>query len=181
MHLWKSRMKVWPNCKGQNWWVKKLIESHNAALFFHFFTAIKVALSWHFVSMWKQNRPKMVKSDNKSFILWPVCILPLYKCVFFPNLSVTYATFLLNCLKVGGLYFRVLYIKQNLPHHLFSMWNMSLICSPMPEKRWVSKYPWTFGHPVDSNDYRLTETKPQTVIQTIPHCNRRAGRTGHGV
>ena len=106
MHLWKSRMNVWPNWKGQNCTVKKWTESHNTALFFHFFTAIKVALSWHFVSMWKQNRPKMIKSDNKSFILWPFCILPLYKCVFFPNLSVTYATFLLNCLKVGRLYFR---------------------------------------------------------------------------
>ena len=106
----------------------------------------------------------MIKSNDKSFILWPVCILTLCKCVFFPNFSVTCPTFLLNFLKVGWLYFRVLYIKQNLPHHLFSMWNMSLICSPMPEKRGVSKYPRTFGHPVFSLGWQTEKSKSRVSV-----------------
>ena len=148
MHLWKCRMKVWPNLKEQNCRVKKWTESHNTALFFHFFTAFKVVLSWHFVSMCKQNRPKTIKCKDKSFILQPVHIQPPCKSVFFSNLSVICPNFLLIFLKVGRLYTRVLYIKQNLTHHLFSMRNMSLICWLMPEKSGVSKFTRTFGHPV---------------------------------
>ena len=152
MHWWKSRLNVWPNWKGKNCRVKKWTESQNTGLFFHFFGAFKVALWWQFVSMWKHNRPKWWKSTDKYFILWPVHIGPLCKCVFFPNLSVTCPTFLMNFFEVGELYLRVLYIKQNLRHHLFSMWNMSLIWGPMPEKKGVSKLAQTFGHPVDTNN-----------------------------
>ena len=61
----------------------------------------------------------------------------------------------------------MLYIKQNLPHHLFSMWNMSLIWGPMPEKRGVSKCPWTFGHPVGVGTAREFETILGTILGTV--------------
>ena len=104
-----------------------------------------MAFTQHFVTFRMQTTRKLFQKVRLNLtFLWLFISLFVFNFVFFEA-----------CLKLIPLfqrymdmYPRVLYTKSNLSLCLFNMWNMSLICQPMPEIRGVSKNKWTLEHPV---------------------------------
>ena len=115
---------------------------------YHWFETLYMAFTQHFVTFRMQITRKLFQKVRLNLtFLWLFIILFVLNFVFFEA-----------CLKLIPLFQRymdmhprVLYTKSNLSLCLFNMWNMSLICQPMPEIRGVSKNTWTSGHPVEQH------------------------------